>query len=90
MAIEKECLYCGKKFIADREARKFCSRSCSSGIRGSYVFDEEAGLYDENTNGFQCQYNPGVICYSMECEQCGWNPEVAKARLEAFKRKGME
>jgi hypothetical protein len=29
-----------------------------------------------------CQYNEEVICDSNECYHCGWDPEVAKARLE--------
>jgi hypothetical protein len=31
-----------------------------------------------------CDYNIGVICDSAECYHCGWDPEVAKARLEAM------
>jgi hypothetical protein len=31
-----------------------------------------------------CQFNEGVICDSTECYHCGWDPEVAKARLKAI------
>lgn len=31
-----------------------------------------------------CDYNIGIICDSEECYHCGWDPEVAKARLEAM------
>lgn len=36
---------------------------------------------------YSCQYNPNVICSVQMCQVCGWNPEVAKARLEAFKKR---
>lgn len=28
-----------------------------------------------------------VWCEDQNCEKCGWNPEVAEARLEAVKQK---
>lgn len=33
-----------------------------------------------------CRYNPGVVCFPGErkCSGCGWNPDVAKARLNRF------
>lgn len=36
-----------------------------------------------------CPHNPAVGCYPHQkhCESCGWNPDVAKARLEAFCKK---
>ena len=33
-----------------------------------------------------CPYNDGVACEKANCESCGWNPKVAKARSEAIKR----
>ena len=38
---------------------------------------------------YGCDYNPNVICTVKMCKICGWNPEVAKARLEAFLEKGV-
>ena len=34
----------------------------------------------------KCQYNIGVECRLRErpCESCGWNPAVAKERLDRF------
>lgn len=31
-----------------------------------------------------CIYNPAIICSPRcrNCESCGWNPQVAKARLK--------
>jgi hypothetical protein len=34
-----------------------------------------------------CRYNRAIDCDSDECYHCGWDPEVAKARLEDFVRK---
>lgn len=33
-----------------------------------------------------CPHNEGVVCLPGEhkCSACGWNPELSKARLEAF------
>lgn len=31
-----------------------------------------------------CPHNDRLICDSPECESCGWNPTVAKARLRAI------
>jgi hypothetical protein len=35
---------------------------------------------------YQCPYAPAgaVECERKQCEKCGWNPEVAAARLEAI------
>ena len=35
---------------------------------------------------YSCTYNEGVVCHPTvrPCETCGWNPEVARARLEEF------
>ena len=38
---------------------------------------------------FPCPHNDGVNCHPglrkfNECEGCGWNPEVAKARLAQY------
>ena len=38
---------------------------------------------------YQCDFNPNVICSVKACTHCGWNPEVAKARLEEFMEKGV-
>ena len=29
-----------------------------------------------------CPYNREVDCKTPKCDRCGWNPEVAKARME--------
>lgn len=33
-----------------------------------------------------CKFNDGVLCsehYAEKCARCGWNPEVAKKRIES-------
>ena len=32
-----------------------------------------------------CDYNRAIICDSEECYHCGWDPEVAKRRIEKLK-----
>lgn len=39
---------------------------------------------------YQCNYQEGVQCEKKNCHKCGWNPEVAKARLEAIIEKMKE
>lgn len=38
---------------------------------------------------FECPTAPrhAVYCEEKNCEKCGWNPEVAEARLESVKQK---
>ena len=39
---------------------------------------------------YQCDYQEFVECERKKCSECGWNPEVAKARLEAIIAKMVE
>lgn len=41
---------------------------------------------------FKCVYQPNgfVLCEKKTCATCGWNPEVAQARLDAIVAKMME
>lgn len=41
---------------------------------------------------FKCPYqdNGNVLCDKKTCSKCGWNPEVAKKRLDAIIQKMME
>ena len=34
-----------------------------------------------------CPHNYEVDCEAMKCESCGWNPVVAKVRLEKAVKK---
>lgn len=31
---------------------------------------------------YQCRFTRGAICDDMNCDRCGHNPDVARARLE--------
>jgi hypothetical protein len=35
-----------------------------------------------------CPYNDALQCTVKNCNCCGWNPKVAKLRLNKFLRKG--
>lgn len=74
------CEECGKvKRVSNRrDIGRFCSRGC----------------YNKNRFGINLKHVPGcvfqpdsVLCGERNCGNCGWNPVVAKARLEAFKEK---
>ena len=36
---------------------------------------------------YACEHNPNVVCSVKTCQICGWNPAVAKARLDAILEK---
>lgn len=39
---------------------------------------------------YKCDFQEFVECERKKCSECGWNPEVAKARLEAIIEKMMK
>lgn len=39
---------------------------------------------------YQCDHNIWVQCEKKECDKCGWNPEVAQARMEDILRRRAE
>lgn len=39
-----------------------------------------------NTTHGHCLQNPMVDCWTPECIQCGWNPEVKAQRIAAWLR----
>ena len=36
---------------------------------------------------WKCRYQQSVSCADRNCDKCGWNPEVAKARSAAILKK---
>lgn len=74
------CAYCGSPFPG-RKRSKYCNWDCYCKYRkaaslGVESYEEEEILMDP------CRFNDGVRCLSQsECDQCGWNPEVAERRL---------
>lgn len=85
MKYEWTCPVCGKvkKTAYKREVRTYCSVSCSVKDR-ERVKREIAGKCIPG----ECIFQPeSIICGKRDCGNCGWNPVVAKARLEAIKEK---
>ena len=40
---------------------------------------------------WKCRYQQSVMCSDRDCANCGWNPEVAEARLaEILKKMGVD
>lgn len=33
-----------------------------------------------------CPHNDALLCNAKKCKACGWNPSVAKMRLDNIKR----
>jgi hypothetical protein len=80
----RNCEYCGMPVHS--EYLRFCSRSCASKARSGVPYVEVDTSIDwEKVNGkYKCPYQRFVSCTNRDCDHCGWNPEVAKARTKAF------
>jgi hypothetical protein len=90
---EYVCEVCGKtkSVHAVRDIGRFCSTKCY-GIskRLDYMpnmdiaeFDDKTYIKPKGKSG--CVFSPeSIICSVRKCDNCGWNPVVAKARLEAY------
>ena len=90
MIYKKTCPNCGIEFKTDRVDQKFCCRKCSNSCRmfnakSDYDKDLTWEKVPSNKNEWQCPYEREVSCLVRSCDKCGWNPEVAKARLEHYK-----
>ena len=85
MAYEKVCPGCGITFRTDRDRQVFCSHKCSSTNRSMKcgMAHCDTSLNWKKINGvWVCPYKEEVGCTFRRCDVCGWNPEVAKARLD--------
>jgi hypothetical protein len=89
----KKCPYCGKAFWGIKDQR-YCGHSCAN--RGRREEEREQGEYDrsivwerDESGCWLCPYQFSVGCKRRECNKCGWNPEVAKARTKEILRKLM-
>ena len=57
-------------------------------MANSKLYDESLEWKQANDKTkWQCPYNEGVDCGFRKCIRCGWNPEVARARTEAYENK---
>ena len=76
---EFTCIVCGKKSIdkSPSQSKIYCSRKCIA----KHWYEAHK---DDHSEKQVCKYNEGVDCFDGKCESCGWNPEVAKKRTEAF------
>ena len=78
---EFHCAYCGtlKRVYRPHDASRFCSKSCAARWRAEHKRRVKAFEI------YECVYQPeSIICDGCDCSKCGWNPDVAKARLEAI------
>ena len=86
--IEYTCEVCGKVKYAKcrRDAGRFCSKRCYGyGIMTGLVQKGNARKPSSESTADTCKFNPvGVICDTKNCKECGWNPAVAKRRLERY------
>lgn len=79
---ERKCKNCGETFHANRMDAVFCGRSCHA----KYCRKE---CKSEPIVKVRCPYNEGVECMRVKCETCGWNPDVAKRRMEEYAYEGV-
>lgn len=95
MVYERQCPNCGIAFKTDRITQRFCCLKCSN--QGREHWEKED--YDPNIewcrlptdkHKWQRPYETEVSCKIRNCNNCGWNPEVAKERLEDYHRKYRE
>lgn len=85
---EFNCAYCGtlKRVYRPHDASTFCSKSCAAKWRFEQKYRAE-----KVQAVFECVYQPeSIMCDRKICSRCGWNPEVAKARLEEITGKAKE
>lgn len=86
--IEYTCEVCGKvkQVKCRRDAGRFCSKKCYGyAIMKGMVQRVNAKETNAERTDASCEFNPdGVICDTKNCKECGWNPDVAKARLENY------
>lgn len=80
---EFTCAVCGKVKQVDYEDQVgiYCSRECAYKGRTMQV-NAELVIGE-------CIFQPeAVMCYKRDCINCGWNPVVAKSRLDEFRDSG--
>ena len=94
MIYEKQCPICETKFRTTRENKVYCRQTCVNRARSLRLL--EKGNFDESLDWFRhdgrwdCPYESAVSCEIRNCDRCGWNPVVAKARLDAYMEKHNE
>ncbi len=86
MIYDKKCPNCGLEFRTDREKQVYCCKACANmGRQRNEGFDTSLEWYKDSEFGkWVCPYALNVGCYVRNCTTCGWNPDVAKARLDKY------
>jgi hypothetical protein len=99
MIYVKYCPICEAEFRTNVFNKMHCSHACANkgrALRASARSAEKViqeSYYDKSlewirTEGrWECPYEGCVSCEVRICDKCGWNPEVAKSRLEDYLRK---
>ena len=88
---EIKCPICEEQFVQRRRDMTFCSKRCAN-ISANRAARSRAGCVEKKARvrvrdadlKMNCPYNEAINCYMRKCSTCGWNPEVAKMRLEAL------
>ena len=57
-------------------------KSKSAGVKLQYIKNDPDWKQKRERKYKDCPYNDGCRCNLVSCKHCGWNPEVAKARME--------
>ena len=84
-----KCPICDKIFVPKRRSMIFCSKKCSM-VSANRAARARAKGKEYKIKGkrsalkFECPHNDAIDCELKKCSTCGWNPEVAKMRLEAL------
>ncbi len=89
------CRYCGTvRYVRTlHEVREFCNRSCAAKAREICKAEKKAAKEEDNKTEYvirlnECVFQPESIeCTRRNCINCGWNPVVAKARLNAIMKR---
>lgn len=80
----RKCGYCGTEITAQYKSKLnlFCSRSCHAKFKKSGLsLVDERNLPIASNGQFICPHNCEVTCKERKCSRCGWNPAVARGRL---------
>lgn len=78
---ERKCARCGAPLPPDApDSRIYCGKACKRAAN--------SGRRPNASQRFEaCLFNAAVECAEKgeHCARCGWNPAVAKKRLEAIR-----
>ena len=88
---DKKCPYCGNEFMGSK-GQIFCSHACANMGRSVIEvedYDNSLTWEKDSDRLWICPYAKNVGCRIRKCNECGWNPKVAKARSIEIKRKLM-